>query len=45
MGAVGADFKPVVHPQMAAQGFSAKPAFETHDVVRLHRSADRHGRH
>jgi hypothetical protein len=31
--------------QMTAQGFGAKPAFETHDIVGLHRSADRHCRH
>jgi hypothetical protein len=30
---------------MAAQGFGAKPAFETHEVVGLHRPADRHRWH
>jgi hypothetical protein len=30
---------------MAAQGFGAKPGFETHDVVGVHRSADRHRGH
>ena len=35
----------MVRPQMAAQGFSAKPAFETHDIIGLQRSADRHRRH
>jgi hypothetical protein len=33
---VGADLKLVVYPQMAAHGFGAKAAFETHHIVGLH---------
>lgn len=43
--AIGGRFEPVCDPQMPAQGCRAKSAFETHDMVRLHRSTDRHRRH
>ena len=32
------------HAQMPAQYLAAKPAFEAHDMVGLHRSPDRHRR-
>jgi hypothetical protein len=43
-GTIGVDAEPVLHLQMPAQGLGAKPAFETHDVIGLHRSPDRHRR-
>lgn len=42
---IGGDLKPVLHPQMAAQGLAAKPTFEADDMVMLHRPPDRHRRH
>jgi hypothetical protein len=43
-GAMDVDAEPVLHAQMPAQDLGAKPAFETHDVIGLHRSPDRHCR-
>ena len=41
---IGRRFEPVCAPQMSAQGYRAKSAFEAHDMVWLHRSPDRHRR-
>ena len=41
-GPIGVDAEPVLYLQMPAQGLGAKPAFETHDVIGLHRSPDRY---
>jgi hypothetical protein len=35
------DLEPMLHPQVAAQGFGAKPTFETDDMILLHRASDR----
>ena len=34
----------MAHPEMAAQGVTAKPTFETNDIVAPHRLPDRHCR-
>ena len=41
-GTIFVDAEAVLRPQMPTQGLGAKPAFETHDVIELHRSPDRH---
>jgi hypothetical protein len=43
-GTILVDTEPVLYPQMPTQDLGAKPAFETHDVIGLHRSPDRHRR-
>src|ERR1700761_4084883 len=41
-GPILVDAEPMLRPQMPTQGLGAKPAFETHDVIGVHRSPDRH---
>jgi len=43
-GPILVDAEPVLYPQMPAQDFGAKPAFETHDVMGPYRLSDRHRR-
>jgi hypothetical protein len=42
--AISRRFEAVYDPQMPAQGYCAKSAFEAYDMVGLHRSPDRHCR-